>query len=163
MDLGRDVAAECALGGSDVIISPDGTRIAYLSRGHLFTRKLDQPAATELTVTSGATSPFFSPDSQWIGFVAGGKVRKISVEGGAEISLCDAASSYTGAAGARTATLSRGLRVSWWTVTRFLHWRHSRPPVRLSFEGDERTHRWPQVLPGAKAVLFTAENLHYRL
>jgi eukaryotic-like serine/threonine-protein kinase len=48
-------------------------------------------------ITPGATSPFFSPDGQWIGFVAGGKLRKISVEDGAEISLCDASSSYTGA------------------------------------------------------------------
>jgi WD40-like Beta Propeller Repeat len=111
VDLGRDVALN-ALGGSDVIISPDGTRIAYLSRGHLFTRKFDQPAATELTVTAGSTSPFFSPDGQWVAFIAGGKVRKISVEGGAEISLCDAAASYTGADWGEDGNIIASLRVS---------------------------------------------------
>ena len=60
VDLGRDVYLN-ALGGSDIILSSDGTRIAYLSRNRLFTRKLDQADATELPITAGATSPFFSP------------------------------------------------------------------------------------------------------
>jgi serine/threonine-protein kinase len=155
VDLGRDVALN-ALGGSDVIISPDGARIAYLSRGHLYTRKLDQPAATELTVAAGATSPFFSPDNQWIGFVAGGKVRKISVEGGAEISLCDAASSYTGAAWGEDGNIIASLRVSG-GLSRVSDTGGTPTPI-TELEGEERTHRWPQVLPGAKAILFTAEN-----
>jgi serine/threonine-protein kinase len=155
VDLGRDVALN-ALGGSDVIISPDGTRIAYLSRGHLFTRKLDQPAATELTVTAGSTSPFFSPDGQWVAFIAGGRVRKISVEGGAEISLCDAAASYTGADWGEDGNIIASLRVSG-GLSRFSSSGGTPTPV-TELEGEERTHRWPQVLPGAKAVLFTAEN-----
>jgi serine/threonine protein kinase/Tol biopolymer transport system component len=155
VDLGHDVSLN-ALGGSDVIISPDGTRLAYLSRGHLFTRKLDQPTATELTVTAGATSPFFSPDGQWVAFVAGGKVRKISVEGGAEIPLCDAASSYTGAAWGEDGDIIASLRVSG-GLSRVSSTGGTPTPV-TELEGEERTHRWPQVLPGAKAVLFTAEN-----
>ena len=155
VDLGRDVVLN-ALGGSDVIISPDGTRIAYLSRGHLFTRKLDQPAATELTVTAGSTSPFFSPDGQWVAFIASGKVRKISVEGGAEISLCDSASSYTGADWGEDGNIIASLSVSG-GLSRFPSTGGTPTPV-TELEGEERTHRWPQVLPGAKAVLFTAEN-----
>jgi hypothetical protein len=111
VDLGRDVYLN-ALGGSDIILSSDGTRIAYLSRNHLFTRKLDQPVASELPITPGATSPFFSPDGQWIGFVAGGKLRKISVEGGGEIVLCDASSSYTGADWGEDGSIIASLRIS---------------------------------------------------
>ena len=155
VDLGRDVALN-ALGGSDVIISPDGIRIAYLSRGHLFTRRLDQAAASELTVTPGATSPFFSPDSQWIAFIAGGKLRKISVEGGAEISLCDAAASYTGADWGEDGNIIASLRIAG-VLSRVSSAGGTPTPV-TELEGEERTHRWPQVLPGAKAVLFTAEN-----
>jgi Tol biopolymer transport system component/predicted Ser/Thr protein kinase len=155
VDLGHDVYLN-ALGGSDIILSPDGMRIAYLSRNHLFTRKLDQPNTTELSITTGATSPFFSPDGQWIGFVAAGKLRKISVEGGAEIALCDAAASYTGADWGEDGNIIASLRVSG-GLSRVSSAGGTPTPV-TELEGEERTHRWPQVLPGAKAVLFTAEN-----
>jgi Tol biopolymer transport system component/predicted Ser/Thr protein kinase len=155
VDLGRDVYLN-ALGGSDIILSPDGARIAYLSRNHLFTRKLDQPSATELSIAAGATSPFFSPDGQWIGFIAGGKLRKISVEGGAEIVLCDAASSYTGADWGEDGNIVASLRVSG-GLSQVSSAGGTPTPV-TSLEGEERTHRWPQILPGGKAILFTAEN-----
>ena len=155
VDLGRDVYLN-ALGGSDIILSSDGTRIAYLSRSHLFTRKLDQPAATELPITEGATSPFFPPDGQWIGFIAGGKLRKISVEGGAEIVLCDAASSYTGADWGDDGNIIASLRVSG-GLSRVPAVGGTPTPV-TELQAEERTHRWPQVLPGGKAILFTAEN-----
>ena len=155
VDLGRDVYLN-ALGGSDIILSSDGTRIAYLSQSHLFTRKLDQSAAAELAITPGATSPFFSPDGQWIGFVAGGKLRKISVEGGAEIVLCDAASSYTGADWGDDGNIIASLRVSG-GLSQVPSTGGTPTPV-TDLQGEERTHRWPQVLPGGKAVLFTAEN-----
>jgi len=155
VDLGHDVYLN-ALGGSDIILSSDGTRIAYLSRNHLFTRKLDQPAATELPITAGATSPFFSPDGQWIGFIAGGKLRKVSVEGGAEIVLCDAASSYTGADWGEDGNIIASLRVSG-GLSRVSSAGGTPTPV-TELEGQERTHRWPQILPRGKAVLFTAEN-----
>ncbi|HSY91916.1 MAG TPA: protein kinase [Candidatus Binatus sp.] len=155
VDLGRDVYLN-ALGGSDIILSPDGTRIAYLSRNHLFTRKLDQLGATELQITAGATSPFFSPDGQWIGFIAGGKLRKVSVDGGAEIALCDAAASYTGADWGEDGNIIASLRVSG-GLSQVPSAGGTPSPV-TELEGEERTHRWPQILPGAKAVLFTAEN-----
>jgi serine/threonine protein kinase/WD40 repeat protein len=155
VDLGRDVYLN-ALGGSDIILSSDGTRIAYISRNHLFTRKLDQLSATDLPITTGATSPFFSPDAQWIGFVAGGKLRKVSVEGGAEIVLCDAASSYTGADWGEDGNIIASLRVSG-GLSRVPS--AGGAPTPLSeIAGEERTHRWPQILPGGKAILFTVEN-----
>jgi serine/threonine-protein kinase len=155
VDLGSDVVLG-AMGGSDVIISPDGTRIAYISRGHLFTRRLDQPAANELTITSGATSPFFSPDGQWIGFTSNGKLRKISVEGGSEIALCDTGSSYTGADWGEDGNIVTALRPS---TGLFRVSSAGGTPVPLTqLQGDERTHRWPQILPGGMAILFTVHN-----
>jgi Tol biopolymer transport system component len=155
VDLGRDVYLN-ALGGSDIILSPDGTRIAYLSRNHLFTRKLDQLGGSELPITAGATSPFFSPDGQWIGFVAGGKLRKISVEGGGEVVLCDAASSYTGADWGEDGNIVASLRISG-GLSRVPSAGGTPTPV-TELVGEERTHRWPQILPGGKAILFTVEN-----
>jgi Tol biopolymer transport system component/predicted Ser/Thr protein kinase len=155
VDLGHDVYLN-ALGGSDIVLSPDGARIAYISQNHLFTRRLDEPNATELPITPGATIPFFSPDGQWIGFVAGGKLRKISVEGGVEIALCDTAASYTGADWGENGNIIASLRVSG-GLSQVSSAGGTPAPV-TELEGEERTHRWPQVLPGGKAVLFTAEN-----
>jgi len=155
VDLGHDVYLN-ALGGSDIILSPDGTRIAYLSRNRLFTRKLDQPGATELQITAGATSPFFSPDGQWIGFVASGKLRKISVDGGGEVVLCNASSSYTGADWGEDGNIVASLRISG-GLSRVPSTGGS-PTAVTELVGEERTHRWPQILPGGKAILFTVEN-----
>jgi serine/threonine-protein kinase len=155
VDLGHDVDLN-ALGGSDVIISPDGTRIAYLSRGHLFTRKLDQTGASELTITPGPTSPFFSPDGEWIGFSASGKLRKVSVEGGAEVALCDAGSSYTGADWGEDGKIIASLRIS--SGLSQVPSAGGTPESATELQGEERTHRWPQILPGGKAIIFTAEN-----
>ena len=56
----------------------------------LFIRNLDQLQATALAGTEGAESPFFSPDGQWLAFFAGGTLKKISVTGGAAVTLCNA-------------------------------------------------------------------------
>src|SRR6202140_2476293 len=89
VDLGPDVSLG-PLYGIDTIISPDCTRIVYVSQGRLFTRRLDQPNITELAGTQGAFAPFFSPDGQWVAFFSPGKLKKISVEGGSAITLCNA-------------------------------------------------------------------------
>ena len=75
VDLGPDVSLG-SVAGADEIISPDGTRIVYVSQGRLFTRRLDQPNATELAGTQGAYAPFFSPDGQWVAFFTHGKAEK---------------------------------------------------------------------------------------
>jgi serine/threonine-protein kinase len=97
VDVGADAHFPSAnnIGGSSIAISRDGTRLLYVSGTppRLFTRRLDQPRATELPGTRGASFPFFSPDGQWAGFGANGKVNKISVEGGAVVPLGEVAGS----------------------------------------------------------------------
>jgi len=88
VDLGTDVSLGSQF-GTDTILSPDGTRIVYVSQGRLFTRRLDQPNANELAGTEGAFAPFFSPDGQWVAFFAQAKLKKISIEGGSAIALCN--------------------------------------------------------------------------
>jgi Tol biopolymer transport system component len=69
VDLGPDVSLGSSV-GPDVIISSDGRRLAFVSLGRLFTRRLDQPMAVELVGTAGVSAPFFSPDGQWVAFFA---------------------------------------------------------------------------------------------
>jgi len=154
VDLGPDVSLGSAV-SPDTIISPDGTRVVYVSQGRLFTRRLDQPNATELAGTQGASAPFFSPDGQWVAFFAQGKLKKISVDGGGALNLCDAPSPRGGSWGEdgniiaalyNSDALSR-IPSAGGTPTAI---------TEVDRERGENTHRWPQILPGGKAVLFTA-------
>lgn len=147
---------ELALAGTDTILSPDGTRLVYVSQNRLFTRRLDQPNATELAGTEGAFTPFFSPDGQWIGFFAHGSLRKISVEGGAVISLVRTPPNAPGASWNEDGAIifAGGAAASLFRLPST-----GRGAARVTeLAQGEVTQRWPQVLPGGKAVLFTAHN-----
>jgi serine/threonine-protein kinase len=139
-------------------ISPDGRRLVFPARGpdgkqRLGTRLLDQAQATLLPGTENGSDPFFSPDGQWIGFSAGTELKKISVEGGAPVTL-GAGFIVPGASWGRDgkiiAALGTGVPLSWIPALG----RPPQPLTRLGF--GEITHRWPQVLPGGDAILFTA-------
>ncbi len=69
-----------------VALSPDGTHLAYVaSRSggvqQLYLRAMDSLEARPIPGTEGAVNPFFSTDGQWLGFFAGGKLKKVSVSG----------------------------------------------------------------------------------
>jgi serine/threonine-protein kinase len=140
------------------VLSPDGTRIVFPLRGsngavQLATRALDQPKAAAISGTEGGSDPFFSPDGQWVGFFAGGKLKKVAVQGGGPVTLCDVAAARGGSWGEDgniifTPNISSGLmRISSAGGT-------PEPLTKLGV--NESSHRWPQVLPGGRAVLFTA-------
>jgi eukaryotic-like serine/threonine-protein kinase len=76
-------------------VSPDGHRIALVAtsrdgRTLLWVRSLDTLNAQPLAGTEGAARPFWSPDSRFLAFFAGGKLKKIDVSGGPPLTLCDA-------------------------------------------------------------------------
>jgi len=76
-------------------ISPDGHDVAIIATGErgdqMWVRPLDSLQAQELAGTEGASFPFWSPDSRYVGFFASGKLKKISISGGPPQTLCDAA------------------------------------------------------------------------
>jgi hypothetical protein len=158
VELGADGALARVSGGNTLALSPDGTRLAVTFRGtdgkvRLGTRLLHQSQVTPLSATDNASDPFFSPDGRWIGFFADRRLKKIAVEGGATVTLCDAVTgrgASWGDDGNIVAALSPTvglLRVS----------SAGGAPMPLTkLNQGERTHRWPQVLPGSGAVLFTA-------
>lgn len=151
VDLGPDVSLGSP-DGTDTIISPDGTRLVYVSRARLFTRRLEQPAASELAGTDGAFAPFFSPDGEWVGFFAGGKLKKVSVEGGAVIDLWPAPNGRGGSWGEDGSIIATlGNRGGLFRIPSA----GGMPTPVTEPEQGELTHRWPQILPGGKAVLFT--------
>jgi eukaryotic-like serine/threonine-protein kinase len=140
-----------------VAISRDGTKIAYLgARGHttqLFLRLVDRLEPQPLPGSANATSPFFSPDGQWVGFFADGKLKKASVSGGEATTLCDAPINRSATWGPDSTitfapTLFGGLmRVSA---------AGGSPEILTApdVSKGELTYRWPEILPGGKAILF---------
>ena len=80
-----------------VAISPNGKHIAFTAagaEGKLWVQDLDQQRPRAIDGTEGAGTPFWSPDSDFIGFAAGGEVRKVSVQGGLASRLCQLPSSH---------------------------------------------------------------------
>ena len=157
IDLGSDGPPDALVGAA---ISADGTRLVFHSRDAngrrlLATRRLDDREPTLLTGTEDADLPFFSPDGNWIGFFSNNKLRKISVHGGSPVDLADAriprGASWADD-GRIVAALSNDVGLSWVSADGGA----PRPLTTLS-QGDP-THRWPQVLPGTKAVIFTANS-----
>ena len=161
--LGSDVGAPVSLNttqGSSAVVSPDGQRLVFVAqprteRGgqRLYTRRLDALNATPIPGTDGAMNPFFSPDGEWIGFFANNKLRKIAVGGGTAVDL---------------AVVSNARGGSWGDDNNIVYmpdfysglWRvpaAGGQPTQLTVPADGKTtHRWPFVLPGSKAVIYTS-------
>ncbi|MGI9069589.1 MAG: protein kinase domain-containing protein [Pyrinomonadaceae bacterium] len=76
-----------------IAVSPDGKWLAFTAatggKVQLWMRALEALEAKALAGTEGATLPFWSPGSRFIGFFAGGKLKKIEVSGGLPARLCD--------------------------------------------------------------------------
>ena len=85
-DLGADVGL-VDVSGASIALSPDGQVLVFAgtsgpgTRAQLYVRRLDQLQAVPLAGTEDARQPFFSPDSRWVAFFAGGKLKKIAVTG----------------------------------------------------------------------------------
>ena len=165
MRLNAEIGADASLFttfGTSAILSPDGTRLAFIASGsdqkqRMYVRPLDQLQASVLPGTENVRNPFFSPNGEWIGFFADGRLKKISVRGGSAVTLCEAPDDRGG---------------SWSEDGTIVFTSESRSglskissaggsPEQLTTlnQASEHTHRWPQVLPGGKAVLFTSSVL----
>jgi len=81
-------------GSNNIAISPSGKVIAFVSERagvpQIFMRKLDVLDPVAVPGTEGASSIFFSSDSQWIGFLSGAHLQKVAVDGGSPQVICDA-------------------------------------------------------------------------
>jgi serine/threonine-protein kinase len=148
--------------GSSAVLSPDGRRVAYVfSQGvnyEIYLHSLDQWEGTALTSAAGEGrpyQPFFSPDGDWIGFVTPSELKKVPVSGGTPITLASV-NLPRGASWAADGTI-----VFAPTPRGGLHrlpsaGGESEPLTVLDEEKGEASHRWPQVLPGGKGILFTS-------
>ena len=158
-ELGADIALREDLGPATVL-SPDGRLVVFATRAAdapsiLYVRKLGELVATPLSSTENASSPFFSPDGKWIAFFADRKLKRISASGGAATVICDAPNGRGGWWGTDDMIALAGESAAGSTIARVPASGGTPQPVTTLLEG-EVTHRWPQMLPGNQAVLYTS-------
>lgn len=157
VDLGSEVVLRSTqVGSSSVVLSPDGLMLAFVSFDRqvprLMRKRLGGDSRPQvLAGTEGARGPFFSPDSKWLGYWAGGRLWKVSADGGTPTALCKAPD-LLGASWGEDDTIVAA--ISTWGLIRI-------PANGGKVEGiagipQDVGPRWPQVLPGAKSLLFTA-------
>ena len=140
-------------------ISPDGRLLVYLTAVHnvsssLYLRALNAPDAHLIPGTDGALTPFFSPDGRSVGFQAGRSLKVVALGGGAPTTLVDGLADLRGADWGDDGWIyfSPKPDAGLWRVRA-----EGGTPEALTTPDrahGEKTHRWPFVLPGARAVLF---------
>jgi serine/threonine-protein kinase len=158
LDLGPAVLLGDRSIGPAIAISPDGSRLIFVSNNHLMTQRLDHAGSAPIVGTEGVSGSdgltfFFSPDSSSVAFIADGKLKRIAVDGGSVVPICDAPREGRGGTWAEDDSI-----VFAGTMGGLMRVRAGGGPVGplTQLEPPEITHRWPQFLPGGNAVLFTS-------
>jgi len=136
-------------------LSPDGRHIAFIAQSKVWVRSLDSLESRALDGTEGATYPFWSPDSENVGFFSQGKLKRIPRTGGAVQTICNAATGR-GAAWNKdgvivfspgpTATLFRVAAVGGVPVA----------ASKFQESSANQGHRFPEFLPDGQHFLYNA-------
>ena len=145
-------------GAAPLAISPDGRRLAYVASDgtgtQLYLRRLDTFEPRAIDGTEGAQYPFFSPDGEWVAFFADQKLKRVSIQRGSPLTVCD------------VPTLGRG--GTWGADGTIVFDPGIAGLLRVPAEGgqaapltsrdstmDQKDLSWPQFLPGGRALLVT--------
>ena len=134
-----------------VAISPDGSHVVYTANLSLWLRPVDQLQAVQVPGTEAeARGPFFSADGQSIGFWAAGQLNKVSVSGGAPVSIADVPELPYGASWGGDDMILYGQPEGIMQVPGA----SGTPELLIPVDESETVFR-PQMLPGGEWVLFT--------
>jgi len=142
----------------EMTLSPAGDMLAFSAtdasgQSSLWIRPLSSTEARKMVGTQGALLPFWSPDSQFVGFWAGGKLKKIRRSGGLPEVICSVAEIAQGA---------------WSPDGTILFARAVNSPIyRVSPDGGNATaatsllpgqvsHMWVQLLPDGRHFIYLA-------
>jgi len=140
-------------------VSPDGSRIAFVGTAttggsrRLWVRELSTLSAKELRGTEGASSPFWSPDGQSLGFFADGQLKRIAVASGSAVTLCGGVTAPGGGTWSRDGVIvfapSATLALQKVSASGGV-------PSAATVRGDgELGHRRPSFLPDGRHFLYS--------
>jgi eukaryotic-like serine/threonine-protein kinase len=143
-------------------LSPDGTRLVFSAQSvdgkhNLWLRPLNSFTAQEVRGTENGYFPFWSPDSQWIGFFADGKLKKIPASGGAIQVICDAPLGWGATWNAQGVIVFAPSPQS--PLFRVSAGGGSPTPVtQMDSATGEITHRYPDFLPDGVHFIYQARS-----
>jgi Tol biopolymer transport system component len=144
--------------GSPVAVSPNGRHIAFLAtvpgRGRmLYLRNLDGVTSQPLPGTAGASHPFWSPDSESLGFFARNKLQQISIGGGEPQTICDVRGGG-GATWNQDGVILFAPAFEGSPLYRVPATGGTPTPVTRLDAARESAHLWPSFLPDGKQFVF---------
>ncbi len=145
--------------GVTLRLAPDGRAIVYVARKGATTelryRNLETGESRSIPGTVGALDPFFSPDGRWVGFQQGVALRRVALSGGTPLDVADKAAARGGAWGADgTIYFTTGLYAG---ISRVSQDGGAVAAITELDKADgEKSHRWPVLLPGGKALIYAA-------
>jgi Tol biopolymer transport system component len=152
---------------NSVSLSPDGSKLAFVAtnpsgRSQLWIRSLDSPAALPLPGTDNGHGPFWSPDSRFLAFYVGGKLKKIAVSGGPAQTLVEDAplATYVGGTWNHAGVIlftryaGGGYRIERVSAAGGT----SVPATTFDNSRQEYGHAWPDFLPDGNHFLYSASN-----
>jgi serine/threonine protein kinase len=143
------------------MLSLDGTRIVFGAKPkggktELWVRRLDSATAQPLPGTEGASFPFWSPDSRWVGFGQGNKLKKIDTQGGPPVVITDLVAGFWGGSWSPAGVILFSLEGNGRPLLRVAAAGGVASPLIAPEQGKESfSLRHPWFLPDGRHFLYT--------
>ena len=143
----------------EIAFTPDGTTVVYPGsheggRYQLYRRRLAEAESSPIDGTQDGLMPFFSPDGEWLGFFDGRRLMKVPAGGGRPSAIAEF-QSVAGASWGDDGFIVVGTRQETGLFRVAATGGRPEPLTAPTAEDAGNDHRWPQVLPGGRGVLFS--------
>jgi Tol biopolymer transport system component len=143
-------------------LAPDGSRLAYVATHdgvtQLYLRNMGEWEGHPLPGTVDAHTPFFSPDGAWLGAIVQEKIIKIPVSGGPPVTVLTQASNVYGACWAPDGNIYFASEEPGGLSKVSANGGTPQIVTTIDIKARETDHRFPEMLPGGEALLFTVRN-----